>query len=193
VSIFDLLFIVSFLATIVTLLTAAWFAIRGRGARALAVLRRLGLCAAAYLGIVVLASLFWPRTVLRVGDPQCFDDWCMAVQSAARQPAGDRVVYTVALRLSSRARGVSQRENDVAVYLADDRGRRYDPAPSGSDVPFSVRLGPGESVTATRVFEVPAGALAPGLVITHEGGFPIGWFIVGYETWFRKPAIVRLP
>jgi len=29
-------------------------------------------------------------------------------------------------------------------------------------------------------------------VIRHESGFPIGWFIIGYPTWFGKPEMVRL-
>jgi hypothetical protein len=186
--IFDLLFILVFLAAVATLLSAASFAIRGKGGRALAILRKLGICAAAYFAVIVTTSLFWPRTVLHVGEPQCFDDWCIAVQSAT---AGRH--FTVALRLFSTARRVSQREWNVVVYLCDRQGHRYDPVPNPSDVPFDVQLGPGESVTATRLFDLPAGASDPGLVITHEGGFPIGWFIIGYETWFHKPAIVRLP
>jgi len=79
------------------------------------------------------------------------------------------------------------------VYLTDHRSRRYDPIPDTSDVPLNVLLGPQESVAATRVFNVPADAREIGLVLAHEGGFPIGWFIIGYETWFRKPTIVRLP
>ena len=192
-SICDLLFIVLFLATVMALLTAASFAIRGQGARAVALLRRLGICVGAYLGIIVVTSLFWPRTVLQVGDRRCFDDWCIAVENAIRQPAGDHVDYLVAIRLSSTARRVSQRENDVAVYMTDDSGRRYDPAPNKSDVSLNVRLGPQESVAATRSFEVSADTREPGVVIAHEGGFPIGWFIIGYETWFHKPTIVRLP
>jgi hypothetical protein len=29
-------------------------------------------------------------------------------------------------------------------------------------------------------------------VVTYEGGFPIGWFIVGYGAWFRKPLMTNL-
>ena len=192
-SIFDLLFIVVFLATVAILLSAAFLAIRGRGSRALVLLRKLCIGAAAYLGIVVLASLFWPRTVLQVGERQCFDDWCIAVENAGRQPASGPPTYLVTLRLSSTARRVSQRELGVAVYLTDSSGRRYDPIPNNSDVPFNVQLGPQESIAATRAFDVPGDARQLGLVIAHEGGFQIGWFIVGYETWFHKPAIVRLP
>jgi len=191
-SIFDLLFIAVFLATVATLLWTAILAISGQGAAALALLRGYGICAGAYLGIVAVTSVFWPRTVLRVGDPRCFDDWCITVEKASRQPAGGGVSYTVTLRLSSTARRVFQRENGVVVYLADDRGRRYDPIPNRWEVPINVRLGPQESVTATRVFQAPADAHELGLVIAHEGGFPIGWFIIGDETWFHKPTIVRL-
>lgn len=174
-----------------TLPIAAFLAMRRQGARALAILRKICVCAGAYLAVIAIASIFWPRTVLHVGGPQCFDDWCIAVENVSRQPAGGGASYEVTLRLSSRARRISQRENGVAVYLTDNRGQRYDPVPRPSDVPLNVRLGPQESVPATRVFAVPSDAHEPGLVITHEGGFPIGWFIIGYETWFRKPAIVR--
>jgi hypothetical protein len=117
----------------------------------------------------------------------------IAVEHVSRKPADAAISYIVTLQISSSARRVSQRENGVVVYLTDQRGRRYDPDPDTSDVPLNVLLGPQESVAATRVFEVPADAREIGLVVTDEGGFPIGWFILGYETWFRKPTIVRLP
>jgi hypothetical protein len=192
-SAFDLLFIAVFLATVATLLSAAFLALRGRGAGALVLLRRWCLGAGAYLGLVVLSSVFWPRTVLEVGDRRCFDDWCIAVENASRQEAQGGVAYQVTLRLSSSALRVTQRENNVVVYLGDQRGRRYDPAPDPSAVAMNVQLAPQETVLTTRSFRVPADARELGLVIDHEGGFPIGWFILGYETWFHKPTIVRLP
>jgi hypothetical protein len=191
-SLFDLLFIAVFLATVVTLLSAAFLAMRGRRSSALVLLRGCCICVGVYLGIVVLASAFWPRRVLQVGEHRCYDDWCIAVENASRQASRGGVNYLITLRLSSTARRVAQRENDVVIYLTDDRGRRYDPIPDRSAVPLNVQLGPQESVTATRSFEIPADAREPGLVIAHEGGFPIGWFIIGYETWFHKPTIVRL-
>src|ERR1700730_9498098 len=74
-SVFDLLFIVVFLATIVTLLVAAVAAVRGRGRRAMAIMLRLGVFAGTYLGVVILVSLVSPRRVLNVGDDLCWDDW----------------------------------------------------------------------------------------------------------------------
>jgi hypothetical protein len=190
-SVFDLLFIVVFFATVAFLMAAAVSAIRGRGVRAIHILRGYAIGASVYLGIVAGVSLCGARRVLNIGDPRCFDDWCIAVENVHRKPVHAGISYSVILRISSLARRVSQREKDVVVYLTDDRGRRYDPTPDYSAVPVHVLLAPRESVAATRVFEVPADAHGIGLVVTHESGFPIGWFIIGYETWFRKPGIVR--
>jgi hypothetical protein len=192
-SLFDLLFIVCFLASVVTLLSVVILALRGRFAHSLALLKRWTLCALVYFAIVIVSSIFWTRTVLQPGEPRCFDDWCIAVDGATHQPSAAGDTCTVELRVFSRARRVSQRELNVIVYLTDDRGNRYDPEALPSDVPFSTFLGPEQSVPLTRRFTLPAGARNPALVITHSGGFPIGWFIIGYETWFHPPTLVRLP
>ena len=182
-----------FFATVATFFAAAFSAILGRGARAIAILRRFAVCACVYLGIVALVSLVGTRRVLSVGDPRCFDDWCIAVEHVSQKSTELGASYLITLRVSSRALRASQRENGVVVYLTDGRGRRYDVTPDTSTVPLNVLLGPRESVLATRAFEVPMDAHEVGLVITHEGGFPVGWFIIGYEAWFRKPTIVRFP
>ncbi len=192
-SLLDLLFVLVFFVSLVAGLALTVFAIRRQYARALRLLRTYGIGLALYFGIVILVSVFLPRHVLRVGEAQCFDDWCIAVDKVDRASAGAKIRYKIALALSSRARRVSQRENNIVVYLSDRDGRRYDPIPEQSAVASTVLLQPAESVTATRVFEVPVAARDIGLVMTHEGGFPIGWLIIGYETWFRKPTIVPLP
>ena len=186
------MFITVFFASLITLIAAAVTAIAGRCGRSLRIPRFYGMCLGLYLAIVVLTSLILPRRILKLGDSRCFDDWCMSVENfrQARQPTA--ISYVVTLRLSSRARRVTQRENGVALYLTDDQGRRVDPIPDRTAVPLNALLQPQESITATRVFEVPPNASGLGLVIAHEGGFPVGSFIIGYETWFRKPAIVPL-
>ena len=191
-NLFDLLFIALFLTTLCTLLAAGWFAGTRQFDRARRILQRLAWGAAAYMAIVISVSLVQPRQVLAVGEPLCFDDWCIAVTGVKRAADGGNVGYHADLRLSSRARRVSQREKNVVVYLADDRGRRYDSAAIASDIPISVLLRPQESVVVSRSFAVPANASRVGVVIAHEGGFPIGWFIIGYDTWFRKPPIVSI-
>jgi hypothetical protein len=47
-------------------------------------------------------------------------------------------------------------------------------------------------VTTVRRFDVPPESRRLGLVYTHEGGFPIGWLIIGEGGWFQQPPLVRL-
>jgi hypothetical protein len=192
VTVFDLVFIGAFFATVATLFAALIAAIRGRNTQAAAILRRLALCASIYLAVVALVTLIGKRRVLNAGEPRCFDDWCVAVEGVSCRPVRADVSYIVNLRISSRALRVSFRERNAVVYLADDNERRFDPTPDKSGIPLDVFLRPAESVTTSRAFMLPANVHEAGLVVTHEGGFPIDWFIIGYETWFRKPTMIRL-
>jgi len=123
---------------------------------------------------------------------QCFDDWCIGVAQFRHTLREGKDLWTIDLRLQSRARRVSQREKNLTVYFTDNQENRYDALPDPSDSPFSLLLHPGESAIVTRSFLVPTDASHIGLVITHQGGFPIGWFIIGYYTWFRKPALIEV-
>jgi hypothetical protein len=191
----DLLFIALFLAAVVSLITAGVAALLGNRARAIRVLCVMGVSAAIYLGIVCIVSAATPRKILNLGDPQCSDDWCISVDGAERVPGNSAISYDVSLRLFSRARRVSQRENHVVVYLTDEQGRRFDSVPRDSDVPFNVLLQPGESVTTHRIYRLPADAHGVAAVVTREGGalgcFP-GCFVITENDWFHKPTIVRL-
>jgi len=187
-SLFDLLFLALALTTLITLAIAAALALARRTAQSLRILRRFALGALLYFALVIAVSLFAPRRVFHLGDTQCFDDWCVAATSFSSRGSS----YIVNLRISSRARRISQRELNLAVYLTDREGRRYDPTPQLSDIPFSTLLAPGQSADLTRLFLVPPPARDLNLVIKHEGGFPIGWFIIDYDTWFRKPPLILL-
>lgn len=191
-SIFDLLFLALVLAAAATLLAAGVYALRGKFREALRILLRLAVCTVAYFCVVIATSLALPRKTFAVGEDQCFDDWCIRVEGYKAVPENGTVAYTVNLRVLSRAKRVSQREKSLAVYLKDQEGKRYDPVAEKSTGRFDVLLGPGESAAASRTFLVPAGARHVGVVAAHEGGFPIAWFIIGYDTWFRKPTIVPL-
>lgn len=191
-TIFDLLFILLFLSAIGTLATAAAMGLRGRGQRALTILRRLAICAGVYFAIVLLVAFVTPRKIVEVGVPQCFDDWCITVVSDSGVPATASVSWTVTVRLSSRARRAVQRENGAAIYLSDAKHRRFDPVPDETAAPLDTQLQPGESVDVTRRFELPPDAHKVGLVFTHQGGFPIGALIIGDNHVFHGAPIVRL-
>jgi len=191
-SIFDLLFVVVLLAFSATVIAVAIAGIRGQAARAFRMLRNLGICAVVYLAIAIIVSRVLPLRVLNIGDAQCSDDWCIAVESVKRPPAdGGRIYYDVTLRMSSTARRVSQRERGLRVYLIDGRGRRFDPAPEISQPPLDVLLEPGQSITETHTFKIPADAHGLKLVVAHEGGIPMHWFIIGRSP-FDKSTVVRL-
>jgi len=190
-SIFDLLFLVLFLASVLTLLTAAVLALRRQGSRAVRILRNFAICFAIYMTVVFVVALVTPQRVYAVGEDRCFDDWCIAVEGASHAPAPEGTLYTVTMRMSSHAGRVSQREKGVRVYLTDDRGTRFDPAPDPSATPFDVLLEPGQTVQTKRVFLVPPDAHNVGLVLSHEGP---GWFIIGDDgNPLHKHAVVRLP
>lgn len=188
-TIFDLLFLALALGSVVTLLAAAVLALSGKRARSLELLKRWGIGFAAYMGVVVATSVLLPRSVARLGEALCNDDWCLTVEGIGRE--GN--TYRVGLKMESRAARVTQREFGVLVYLTDTEGRRYTPRAETGEVAFDVPLRPQEAVQTARTFDLPEGVRPAGLVVRYGSGFPIGWFIIGYPTWFRKPTIVTLP
>jgi len=191
-TIFDLICMAAFFATAILLVATVVAALRGRRRLALGLLRGLAIFITVYLVVIVVVSLASPQRVLQLNDPQCFDDWCIAVASVEQAPVADDVSYTVALRVFSRARGRPQRENGVSVYMLDGYGRQYQPQDDPDAVPLDVLLDPGESVIATRRFVLPADARNPGLVVAH-GRFP-GMLIIGDDrSLLHKPSVVRFP
>jgi len=194
-TIFDLFFILIFFASVAMLAVVVVTALRGRGRQAVTRLAALGVCLALYLGVIALVSLASPPRVLALGQDRCFDDWCVAVENAARAPSPTRTELTVTLRVSNRARRAPQRENGVAVAVLDEAGRRFEAAAQGEDAPFNILLQPGESVTTTRTFDVSGASGQLDLAVEHAGfsRFP-GMFIIGDDSsLLHKPTIVHLP
>jgi hypothetical protein len=192
-TLFDLIFILVFLASAVTLLTAAFAAVRGRGAKALRIVRTYLICLAVYMGIVATVAVATPQRIVHLGESRCFDDWCITVEHADHKPAPAGILYVVTLEVSSRAKRVAQRDNGVNVYLTDALGRRFDPAPAPSAIPLNVLLHPGEAVETERTFTVPNDARDVGLVVGHDGPCFPGCFIIGDQSLVHKSPIVPLP
>src|SRR5689334_312123 len=112
-TIFDLLFLASFLVSVIALVTAAIVAIRGRTSRAFLILGVWLVCAVLYLGTSVAVAYAAPQRVIALGTPWCFDDWCLTVKDVER--AGSR--YKVNVLISSEAKRVTQRANGAWIYL----------------------------------------------------------------------------
>lgn len=192
-TVFDLLFIALLVGALGTLVFAAAVAARGKPAQALAVLRRLGLFSAFYLGMVYLFTAFSSPRILRIGDPQCFDDWCLAVETANPVTRDALTHYDITLRVFSRARRVAQRENGANdVYLVDGAWNRYDPGPHPAEIPLNILLQPGESITTRRTFQLPANARTISLMLDHGSG-PLGiCLVIGECSAFHKGTRVSM-
>lgn len=183
--IFDLVFIVSVLLALTTLAIAAGLAIMRRFRTALLALVACVAYIAIYLIIVVFISLVRQPRELAVGENACFDDWCIAVERIEQTRVGVGATYRIAFRVTSQAKRRPQRERNLAVYLIDAHALRYDAHLPDGEQPFDVLLAPGDTVRTAREFEVPVPDARPRLVITHEGGFPIGWFIIGHGPFYK--------
>src|SRR5436189_1852216 len=84
---FDLFAIVSFLLTLGALVRIGYFLIRKRTAAASKTTVRIATFLAIYAAVLVVVSLVTPGKVLAVGQVRCFDEWCIAVTKASRQPS----------------------------------------------------------------------------------------------------------
>jgi len=191
-SLFDLLFIALVLTSTGILVTALVMLLRGRRDEAARIALLWAGSAVVYLVIVYAVALLKPRRYLTVGEERCWDDWCAAVDNSTREPNGTDVVYTTTLRLFSRARGVDQRANGVQLYLTDREGRRWDPEPDESALPFDTLLHARESKTTTRRFHVPADARDVGLVMLHGTGSPVCLIIGEDGCMYNKRTVIRL-
>jgi hypothetical protein len=205
-SLFDLLFLACFGAAIITVGSILYLCFRGSFRAAGKTLLGLMMFAAAYVLVLVGFSLAEPRREVSVGVPQCFDDWCITVEQAAPLDTigatrANGTFYVVTLRVSSRAKRVTQRENDIDVYLLDDLKRRFEPSPSGQQAltqaglagePLTSTVAPGESFESRLAFDVPRDAHHLGLVKASHGWFPVRLIIGEAGSWLHQPTVVPI-
>jgi hypothetical protein len=194
VTVSDLFFGAFALATVGMLVAIGWHVALGHRATSLQLLRALGIGWGVYAAMLLLSSVATPQRYLAIGEALCSDDWCISVSRVNTRAMTDSVQLDVTLRLESRARGVSQRERFVSVYLVDADGMRYNPRTNPADVPFDTLLTPGQSLLATRRFLIPGAVTIDGLVVAREGAgrFP-GCCIIGDDnSLLHKRPVARL-
>jgi hypothetical protein len=189
-TIYDLLFIFVVLTTIGVLFAMGFLFVSGQRDKTWSVLRYLSAGWVAYMTLVVTVSTSMPQRVLTAGEARCFDDWCLTILNA--KPVNAEQV-NVRLLIASRARRVFQREKGIRLSMVDNSGRRYGGISNCRGARLDAMLGPGEQRQTNCFFEFPNPPKQVSVLIEHADGFPIRWFIVGEEAWFRKPTIVRLP
>jgi hypothetical protein len=202
----DLLFIVSFLVTAGALIRIVYLLLRSRTAAARTSAIRLAAFLAIYGVALVITSLVSPQQVVKVGEERCFDEWCITVTGASREPSvggvrANGIFYVVSVRVSSHSRGRPQREKDVYTYLTDGRGRRFEISTAGQSalqraglagVPMTSFVDPGGSFESHLAFDVPQDATNMGFVKRSHGWFPMLFIIGDSSSFLHRPTIVRL-
>jgi hypothetical protein len=166
-----------FLGAIAMLAIAAALAFMGRKSASRSILRAIAGAALAYVLVWAGLTVFARQTPLGVGDPQCVDNWCIAVENVKATALNQSKEYDVTLVLFSRANRTvtsfgahAHADSDTDVYLVDGDGRRYEARPHASEIPLNVPLAPGEAVRTRRVFDVPSNARNIGL-LAGRGSF----------------------
>lgn len=202
---FDLLAIVSFLLTLGALVRIGYFLIRKRTAAARKTAVRIATFLAIYAVVFVVVSLVSPGKVPTVGEVRCFDEWCITVKSASRQPTigearATGIFFVVTVQVSSRSRGRRQRENNVCTHLIDSSGRRFDVSSAGQNAlqqaglagePLTEFVDPGKSFESRLVYDVPQDASDVGFVKTSCGLLP-NPIIGDPDSFLHRPTVVRL-
>lgn len=191
-TIYEPLFLLIALASVIVLISIAVKAIAGRGKSAARLLGIWAGCMLLYFGICVVSAARVQQRVLRLKEPQCFDDWCIEIDDVTHASAASQEEYDATIRIFSEAKRVTQREKSVTVMLQDASGNRFAASPAAAgEPPFDSQLGPGDSVTTHRAFQVPRGVQPAGIVIVHTG-FQMGWLVIGEgQNIFHKEPIVR--
>lgn len=191
-TIFDLVFLLTFLGSVITLAVIVVRALRRRPVRP--IWRRLLLAWLAYAVVLLAVSLLSPQRVVAAGTPQCSDDWCITVVDVVPIDGRTTSEYLAHLDLSNRGRGRAQRERFVAVQLVTADGSRTASVAEPRDVPFDTLIAAGQTIHATRRFRFPLDTRPTGLVVARVGGgrFP-GCCIIGDDNSFlHKPTIIGI-
>lgn len=195
-TIFDLVFLVLVLATVVGLAAELIMLLRGRFRSA----GRWALIGAAiwavYLGVGLIVAVATPQRVLTTREERCFDEMCFGVagveKGAAETGSAADVRLTVTVSTTNRGRGRAQREGGAEAFLLDSAGRHYRPAEAsgpGLDAPVAA----GENAATRLVFAVPAGARGLGLVVDHSYWLNPARIIMGDEDHTgHKPTMIAL-
>ncbi len=178
-TVYDIGFFVLFFGIVGALAAAGTLSYLGRKRASRYILRGLGAGAVVYVAASVGFAAFAKQQPLGFGDPQCVDNWCIAVESVTstvtdqtRESAVTLVLFSRALTAvtSYRAHAASDPAAGGDVYLVDGAGTRYDALPHPAEIPLSVPLAPGEAVRIRRVFDLPTNARNIGL-LADRGSF----------------------
>ncbi len=197
----------------------AW--VVGQRVQAMKILAAGATVPAAYLALLLTASLLSHERVLAPGEQKyfcevdCHEAYSVvdvkrakALGAAPNQTTARGDFYIVTIRVWFDERTIASHRgyapltpNPRVARVLDDSGREYGLSEEGQaalerlqgkSIPFAAPLRPGESYQTTLVFDLSAEVKNPRLDITTSQ--LITWFIVGHENSpFHKRVLFRLP
>jgi len=203
-TLYELIFILLFLGSVISLLLNAFLRRRGAFRQILVALASVW---GAYLTILAVSDVLSSQKVFRVGEEQCFDEMCFAVTDVQTMPiqvlnpsatTASRL-YVVKIRVTSHARDRAQAEGGLRVRLYDgntyinvsEAAQNAYNAQHGESPRLTEKVSPGESILSVLVFDVPQRIVHPAITLDH--GFTPGYFVIGESPFFHKPDIHQLP
>lgn len=201
-TLYELLFIVLFLATVAAAAGVLVLAATRRRASAAKVLLTTVAVWSIYLAILAISDAAARQVVIRPGEDHCFDEMCFAVvdnQTSFSLTQPDHTTWVVTVRATSHSRGRTQAEgglrarlyaNGMFFNVSEQAQKEYESA-HGKTPPLTQRLAPGESIQSVLVFDLPRSMTHPGLALDH--GFTPGYFVIGESPFFHEPDILQLP
>ena len=151
-----------------------------------------------YVLVLLGVSAGRRQRVVAMGNEQCFDEMCFAVQGVdevegfrAKGQEGERLVR-VRVRVANKGKGRPQSEGLVRGYLIDDQGRRWQEVRGLSGVRLTARVAAGDAVVSEPVFRVAKDAGGLGLVLTHGRWQPGVLTIDDPDSWRHAPTVMSL-
>lgn len=191
-TVFDLIFVITFLATLVLLAATVFAVIRRRWSLASKRGTLLTALVLLHFGVLISVSVITPRHVLKPGEFLWSDDWGISGISAKPIHQGNMITYELTLRIASRARRSLQRERGVKLYVLDQAGNRYEVAGAADDSPIETQLKPQTSLDLKRTVTLPATAGDPLLIISRGVPFPGSVIIADQDSFLHKKPGFRI-
>jgi len=201
-TLYELVFILLFLGSVVSLLLSAVLRRKTRK-----ILLALASVWGVYLVVLVVTDVLSPQKVFKAGEDECFDEMCFAVADVQTMPAQAidpsvttaTTLYIVQVRATSHSRGRAQAEGGLRGRLYSDgtyinvseAAQKAYEAQHGESPTLTQKIAPGESILSVLVFEVPQSIPHPALTLDH--GFTPGYVVIGESPFFHRPDIHELP
>jgi hypothetical protein len=202
-TLYELLFILLFLASAIALITVLIMTLTRHRQSAKRLLLSTLTVWGVYLAVLFVSDALEQQQVVKAGDNTCFDEMCFAVVSTQQSgetatssslpPSSGGKLYAVTVRMTSQSRGRAQAEGglrgrlyqDGKYFTVSDADQHAFESLHGPSPKLTQRLDPGQSILSVLVFEVPGEITHPALTLDH--GFTPGYFVIGESPFFHKP------